>query len=380
VTNNGESNQYPLWYSEGFAEFLSTVTKREELLVVGGFPKARIWAFENLTWVSIKRIISATDYGSITGRDRYMLYPESWALVHYLALDREKGRSLPKDMTLYMQLISEGVAPKDAFEEAFGETTASAGLRIRRTLNAGTLRVIGIPIEKIEYDRMPPKARVPSTEEISVKLGQLALSVGNGKRAEEDFAGAIALNPNNARAQAGMGDAHKIQKRWEAAEPHFRRAVEIDGSDPLNYLDLAEFLHDSALEQQTAEAATELLAAARAAYARSRELDEAKPEGWVMDGRTYLAFGENPREGISLLKRGLEILPSSHEILESLAEAYVALGQDRKASEYLIRANATRIEGSLEAGILEQIEEIKKRREAEAKKRQKDASPSAPAR
>ncbi len=91
VLRNGKNRPYPIWYDEGMAEFFSTVVRHENALAIGAIPKARISALERLDWVPIERIIAARSYDDLPEDDRGMLYPESWALVHYLALDREPG-------------------------------------------------------------------------------------------------------------------------------------------------------------------------------------------------------------------------------------------------------------------------------------------------
>ena len=186
--------------------------------------------------------------------------------------------------------------------------------------------------------------------------------------AEVEFAAAVALDPNAPRALAGLGDALKFQKKWEEAEPYFYRAVEIDPHDALNQLDLAEFIHDRALRAESEAERKELLAKARRSYARSRKIDDGLPEAWAMEGRTYLAPGENPREGLPMLKHALAILPSSEAVLMALAEARIALGQDRRAAALIARAYANQLDGGVHESTQQIIEGIKKKRAAAAAK------------
>jgi len=366
VLRNGTVRAYPFWYDEGLAELMSSARTYENLIAIGEIPKVRIPAFQYGTWLPIDKVVSAP--GSIRRDEVHMLYAESWALVHYLALDRASSGTIQTDLSRYMSLVESGVEPVEAFEEAFGERTGQVGIKIKRMLARRKLRVIGIPIENLEYDRSAPTARVPTEGEVAVRLGQLQLMYRDGEAAEIEFAAAVALDPNAPRALAGLGDALKFQNKWAAAEPYFYQAVEIAPDDPMNQLDLAEFLHGKALRASSTKERKELLKSAREVYAKYRALDDGIPEVWMMEGRTYLAPGENPREGIAMLNHALEMLPSSPRALRSLAEARVALGQDRMAAKLIRKAYAHHMAGDLLENTQEFIDEIKAQRAAQAEK------------
>ncbi len=381
VLNNGMITGYPLWYNEGFAELMSSVRTHENMVVIGEMPKLRVPSFQYGVWIPIEKVVSASGYDSVMRDEVHMLYAESWALVHYLALDRASSGAIQAELTRYMRLVESGVEPVEAFEDAFGDRTGLVGLKIKRILEKrGKLQVIGIPIENLKYDRTEPTDRIPTEVEVAIRLGQLHLVNQNGKAAELDFAAAVALDPNAPRALAGLGDALKFQKKWQAAEPYFYKAVEIDPDDPMNQLDLAEFLHDKALKASSSQERKELLASAREIYARCRALDDGIPEAWAMEGVTYLAPGENPREGIAMLEHALGMLPSSPIILRSLAEARVALGQDRMAAKLITRAYANQLEGGLEKSTQKIIDGIKAKRAAEAERAANDGDTGEPVR
>ena len=80
-----------------------------------------------------------------------------------------------------------------------------------------------------------------SRGEVSARLGDLSLShdtvVSRGH-----FESALLENPNDSRAIAGLADTYKFEDRFAEAEPLFERAVELAPDEPLNRLDLAEYL------------------------------------------------------------------------------------------------------------------------------------------
>lgn len=371
VLRNGKNRPYPLWYDEGLAEFFSTVVRRDNLLVVGAIPKSRIEWFERAKWLSTEKIIAARAYDDVNGRNELgMFYAQSWALVHYLTLDREPGSpSIVRGLSRYLELV-EGTMPSDeAYRAAFGELPGKSGLKIRGLLDSGGMKVLGIPIAKLDYDRTEPKVRVPGAGEVAVRLGQLHLSNGKAERAEDEFQAAIALDAGNARAQAGLGDALKFQDRYDEAEPHFERAVELDPEDLLNHIDLAEFYQDRGPKKaESIDALRADLVRAREIYRKIIQVDPRQPETLAMLGISHLAPGEDPRIALGYLEKAFELMPSSPELLEHFAESHLALGDEASARLFLTRMLAVRGEGKPKTAVDEAIAEIRKRREEAAAK------------
>lgn len=359
VLRNGTNVTYPMWYDEGFAEVLSTVQTYEDKLILGGLPRVRVEWFERGKWLPMKRVIEATRYSDFTSRERGMFYAEAWALAHYVTLDiSEKGSP-----AAYLDRLTRGVGPAEAYEQTFGETIEESSGDIRRRLARGDWKLVGIPLEKLDYDRRTPSTRTPAEDEVAVRLGYLHLSRRNLRKAQALFQVAIESNAQNPRAHAGAGDALKFLGDWKEAEPHFRKAVELDPEDALNQLDLAEYLHDLALAKPKGAARTRLFAEARSAYRASMALDDGIPETPLMYGRTFLAPGEDPSKAVDTILRAFEVLPSHTHVIQSLAEAYVASDQEDAARVVLHRSIAAREEGAVLGNVDAAIEAIRSRRE-----------------
>ena len=58
-------------------------------------------------------------------------------------------------------------------------------------------------------------------------LGDAALLAGQDAEAEREFTASIVLEPNNARAEYGMGVVAERQKKWNTAASHYRRALTL---------------------------------------------------------------------------------------------------------------------------------------------------------
>ena len=361
IVRNGSSRVYPVWYDEGFAEFLSSARARRDQMVIGALPDLRISSFRYGKWMPLSRIISGKSYADFSDRDLPMFYAQSWALVHYLTIGRSSDRELTRQLNGYFLRIENGVEPEVAFEKAFGESIEDVDATIQSWMRMKKWTIVGVPLSRLEYDRSEPEVQVPSEDSVAVSLGQLSLSFGDGAKSEPFFTAAIEKNPGNARAHAGFGDAMKFQKRWEEAEPHFLRAVELDPDDILNLIDLAEYLQDLATANLYPERRKDLLLEARDLYRRSLEKDPINPEARAQLGWTYLALGDDSAKGVSMVEKAFETLPSSPQVSRLLVKAYVATGQEEKAREILSRFIAVRETGELEKSLREQVAEIRKR-------------------
>lgn len=361
VVRNGSSRVYPVWYDEGFAEFLSSAQVRGDNMAIGAVPEVRISSFQYGKWMPLHRIISSTSYSDFSDKTLHMFYAESWALVHYLTLGRSGDHDLTRELRGYLVRLENGVESAVAFEKAFGESIEEVDKKIQKWLRKKKWTIVGVPMTRLEYDRSEPKVRRPSEDSVALRLGQLWLSFGDGAKAEPLFVSALEKNPDNARAHAGLGDALKFQKRWDDAAAHFLRAVELDADDVLNLIDLAEYYQDLATVNLYPARRSELLLEARKLFVRSLELDPTNPEAQARLGWIHLALGDDPDKGVSMVEAAYARLPSSPQLSQLLVEAYVATEQEDKAEEILSRYIAIRESGELEASLRKQIAAIRTR-------------------
>jgi Flp pilus assembly protein TadD len=339
LMHNKKNIFYPRWYSEGYAELLSTVAREDERIVIGSIPEKWTGWLANGEWIPIRRVIRA---GSLDGWSRSevaMFYAESWALVQFLHFGRPDGNRTAQHMRRYLDLVEAGEEGPKAFEAAFGLRVASLDRTVRRYLGRG---VKGLRLSADSFDLTPadPRIRPLTPYEAYNELGTLAIARGDGERAETLFTAALREDPEDARAHAGLGDALKFQKQWQEAEPYFRRAAELSPDDPLIQLDLAEYLHEAALSARPTSERPERLREARRHYARSRELDPSVPETYAMYGRSYLAVGENHAKAIESLEHADSLLPANYSIKFQLARAYALNGRE-DAARHIVQRLAT---------------------------------------
>ncbi len=338
VLNNATAIEYPTWYNEGFAEYMGTMeVRKNQELVIGTAQRERVQVLNWAPWMPLRRVVAARGLGAFhDDTEVAVFYAEAWALVHYLHQGREGNRNVSDEMDRYLKLVETGKSDEEAFAEAFGMdiTEADRDLKIYLKCKIGAM-VFDLSV--LGFDPPEPSVRPMKTHEVASELGQVALAMGHSSDAQSYFEAAITGDPSNARAHAGLGDALKFQERWEEAEPHFQRAVELGPADALNHLDLAEYFHDKARQDAFEGDRKALLRAARRNYVKSQKLDPKLPESYAMYGSTYFEDGEDHTRAINTIEHANSLLPSNTDILLMLAKAYALNGRDDESRELVER-------------------------------------------
>jgi tetratricopeptide (TPR) repeat protein len=108
---------YPVWYVEGFAEYISTVDfTREGNAQVGLPPYFRAYGLLEMAPIPVIKILSSgVDDFPEAQRDSF--YGRSWLLTHYLS----QAGVRPGQLGMYLKLLGSGKSNVDAAKEAFGD-------------------------------------------------------------------------------------------------------------------------------------------------------------------------------------------------------------------------------------------------------------------
>jgi Flp pilus assembly protein TadD len=364
LMHNATRSIYPPWYSEGFAEFLSTVTLNEDgsHVIIGAFPMDRTLGFRYGKRVSWENLISTRPDSTFRGT---MFYEQSWALVHWLQLGRGSDHVASEEMRRYLELLAAGYSDGEAFEEAFGISIRQVHWQLATYLR-GNYEAVAVPLSAFDHRSVEPRVIAMAPDAIGVDLGEHALALGDGNTAQDLFENALAANPTNARAQAGLGAALTLRGRWDEAEPHLLRALALDPEDAENELDYAIHLHIKALEDEMEPQRAALLKQARRHYVRSYRLGPGIPETYAMYGKSFLAPREDPARGLETLEHAYSLLPSNTDILRLLAQAYVRLGRENDARPLVERVVARSHSGDRAKAVDELLAELAETDEDEA--------------
>ena len=101
------SAAYPVWYSEGFADFIGSATvDPDNVLTVGAPVNNRYFSLRGRRgedWITVRKLLTAHGYGDVGDRID-LLYAEGWLLTHYLTLSGERQGQLAR----YFNAINTG--------------------------------------------------------------------------------------------------------------------------------------------------------------------------------------------------------------------------------------------------------------------------------
>lgn len=117
---------YPLWYNEGFANFLATFTYKDGTFRVGDPHDPYAYSLRQKTWMPMTIVLASMekypfnlgDTSKIGAQTTGQFYAQTWLTTHYLRND-EKYRGA---LTDYVRRLNKGERSIPAFKAAMGVT------------------------------------------------------------------------------------------------------------------------------------------------------------------------------------------------------------------------------------------------------------------
>ena len=265
---------YPVWYSEGFAEFWGqTAILPGDVVEVGAPANYRYSTFRALGWLPLDRLLKAHNYAELGGEDVFLLYAEGWLLVRYLFDHPARQRQINE----YLRLINNGTPFEEAVRRAIPDVDAFNS-ELFSYAGQGRFTVVRLPFRTIDIGPVTVRTLRPAEQaliedEIRVSQGyeqREAADIANRVRGtaahfpDDPFAARLtmetqylaghyadalaaadhllALAPNDARGlatkgliqMAGLASAHNADAAaWRTARQFLVRAVNASRSDPV---------------------------------------------------------------------------------------------------------------------------------------------------
>ncbi len=269
------SYSFPRWFSEGFAEFHSTVKFEKNGNVGLGLPAVhRAYELGQSKEVPLKLLLNTKNYRASKGKQYDNFYGKSWLLYHYLTFNQERQNQLRQ----YQQKLMTG-SSEDEAAEVFGDIDQlSKELKLYRknrkwtyfsrpraeldigeiairTLRAGEAEMMPVIMRsKRGVNREQAIELLPDAQEIALKypndpavqaaLAEAEYDAGNGKAAIAAADRALSINPKhmNAHIQKGYAlaqlaeDSGDPEAAWKAVRRQFVKANRIENDHPIPLL------------------------------------------------------------------------------------------------------------------------------------------------
>jgi tetratricopeptide (TPR) repeat protein len=270
---SASEGQYPLWYTEGLAEFFSSAAFEKNGAVSLGRPaNHRTAEIAFATPVPLERMLDTKLYVEKRPKNGDNFYGRSWLLFHYLTYsESRKGQ-----MTAYLRRLRDNEDELAAATAAFGDlkqlnrdlakylqqrtmfsntisgTDINPGPITVRKLTDGEAAVIPLRIQskrgvdneqaqKILQEMRKITAAYLTDPAALAALSEAEFDAGNSADAIVAADRALALNPNeiNAYLQKGLAlaklapDAEKPDIAWSTVRKHFVKMNTIENDHPL---------------------------------------------------------------------------------------------------------------------------------------------------
>jgi hypothetical protein len=176
----------PLWLKEGLAEFYSTarISGDRRRVSTGAELPSRVRQLRGAQLIPLRTLFEvdqASPYYYESGK-RGLFYAQSWALAHYIL--NGEGGSRRARLPRFVELLASGVAPVDAFRQAFGLDTEEADAALASYVRFG---VYGESSETyarpLDFDSQLRAAPMSEAEGLAL-LGDLLLHTDRNDEAE----------------------------------------------------------------------------------------------------------------------------------------------------------------------------------------------------
>ncbi len=308
---------FPAWYSEGFAEFASTMRIEEDRAIIGYPAQHRANALMLGERLTAAQLFDPASRARWTGQQMDAFYGRGWLMTHYLSFDRERFIKFQN----YLKAINRGVPGVEAGQQAFGDLNA-LDKELARYLRQS--RLPGLPM-RFEGAAVPPVTIRRLSDGEAALIDERMTSVRgvnreSGRKLYAKAAPIAARYPDDPVVQGWLAEMAYDAGEFPAALAAAERALAHDPKSvqALQYRGMTKLrqVHDA--KSKDAAAWT---AARRAIVAANRvDPDNAEPLWWFW--QSFAMQGIDPtHSAITGLYRAQELAPQDESVRFAAAMA-----------------------------------------------------------
>jgi len=311
------STDLPIWFTEGFAQFYSTMQVASRQAVIGRPPEAVMTVLKDEKLLPVSVLMNVDRHSPVYNDDhhaRSIFYAQSWLLVHYL-LENQKMEQARR----YFELVRRHVSPEEALRDAFAMEPRQMDAALERYLRAGKDATrIRLPEE---LEKFALSAAAVTALNASAVLADLHSHQPDYRRLSiREFESILRLDPENATAHRGLGYALFHENDADSALPHLKKAAEKSPEDWLIHYYWAELM----AQKQDDALAPQMESEARLVTRLNPEM----ADGHALLGYALMSQHRTP-EAAAAYEIACRLNPASDIYALNLAELYTL--QDREA-------------------------------------------------
>ncbi len=354
LLRNRRLANYPLWYEEGFASFLSAMSFDDRAILVGenakhrsvyhrsstdldGFRVAEIYSSSRIGQrpIPVAELFQLANLNQWPRANIGSFYERSWLAVHLFRLGHLGGFEDRRDqLDRYLELVSHGVAAEAAFQQGFDLTYASLEWQLRRYSNMLRLPILDLPFPAMPAPRIASNGCMDSTD-VAFELGVASVD-WNLAYATKLFDTMLSADYEDPRAHIGKSIVSRSRGKISEAQAHAARAVELDVRNVWARVQLADTLLDTCANSTHSECTPDWERIIEL-YQTALALQPDRVDALFGLGVTRLFTGYS-EQAVVYLQRVYEHAPWAPRINLYLGEAYRLAGDAVNAQFYLTRA------------------------------------------
>lgn len=307
---------YPAWYTEGFAEFLSTAEFSSKGVDIGKVTTNRASWIVHGDWLAIEPFLSKHPSQLKDGEEVAQFYAQSWLATHYLFSTPARAQGFDKYTTALLQ----GGDLMGSFQPAFGITPQEFDKELRdykrRGITFWTIADSKPDASSIKVERLGKPADelllpmsflrgLPSREEAKDVVAKVR---AEAKKHGDDLYAKQCL----ALIEVWYGDLGEARKQLDALLPLDPGNAEIHHLSGLCDLRVGRKTDDRALLQR-----------AQDSFGRAHQLDDARPQTMYRYVESGLALEGMTDHLLDVLVGAYQLAPQVDPIAMTTAQALI---------------------------------------------------------
>jgi len=204
---------FPKWYSEGFADYLSSFTYKDNVLTLGTQVLTRLPSLQAARkWVSFDEVMSARmtrlKYGS-PKEGTSLFYAQSWYLTHYLNHHPEFKSKIQPLLTAQ----ANGMGALDAVQSALGIPMEELNRRLDDLWDSRKLSLTHVTIDaSFDYELDVQKL---SKLEGKIIEAEIVSNFNSTKDKEKRLLTALSKNPKSDKMKEILAFHYARQQEWQ---------------------------------------------------------------------------------------------------------------------------------------------------------------------
>lgn len=304
----------PLWLEEGLAELFQTFR------LVGDEARIGLPVDEHLLLLRREGLFPLDDLLAIHrdhpvyvgGDHRGRFYAQSWALVHYLLMGAPERQG---QLGRYITLLRRGTPAGAAFDAAFGSDRGALQGELLSYTRRAIFTYRAVPVAR--PSDTPVEHRLLTPSEALTALGDLlAAQRPANPRAGDYYRAALAAEPGDGAALAGLADLAALNADWSAAADGYRAAVRRAPGDASVQLRAGIYLLERGGDA----------AAAIAPLTAATELAPGLGPAWSHLASALELGAGDLAAALAAVRRAAELMPADREVLIQLVRLAAADG------------------------------------------------------